>query len=460
MEIAGISPDPAVMTDERGNVIVFTRDRRRLDGADGARVGGRVRRHGVVDRVPRSPWRRRKDGAVVDHAVSARDAARPRGARGRARPRRGARREVAARRADRRQGGRRRAPDHGRLRPRARRRSKGSATTRGASLRLEIQNENLVALEGGGRARSVPDIITRARHRGRRGDLDGAPAVRAARHRHRVPVRPDLADGAWARARRARAHFGYDLDYVPIEELHARDLTSGSASTSAGRTPTPSSSTPTTGCSRRRRSRRRPTSPAGSTRRSTRVLVGDGRRASASRTRCSARRTRPTPSSSDAACGASRVLRLGGPATHAIRPLFGWPGDLRDVVSAGETDRRRRDRVRRPRARRRSTRTRSRGSRASSRAGPTRWRSRACSRRSPIGTSGGRGGRRARCSATLPISLSAEIGSVGLLERENATVLNAALIDVARAVAGAIREALERARSDARSRSSRRTTAR
>ena len=31
------------------------------------------------------------------------------------------------------------------------------------------------------------------------------------------------------------------------------------------------------------------------------------------------------------------VLRLGGPATHAVRPLFGWPSDLRSVVSVAET---------------------------------------------------------------------------------------------------------------------------
>ena len=42
----------------------------------------------------------------------------------------------------------------------------------------------------------------------------------------------------------------------------------------------------------------------------------------------------------------------------------------------------------------------------------------------------------------VPVSLSHQVGSVGLLERENATVLNAALIDVARDVAGAIAEAL------------------
>ena len=52
MEIAGISPNPAVMTDERGNVDRLPGHRRRLDGADGARGRGRVRRHGVVERVP------------------------------------------------------------------------------------------------------------------------------------------------------------------------------------------------------------------------------------------------------------------------------------------------------------------------------------------------------------------------------------------------------------------------
>ena len=31
------------------------------------------------------------------------------------------------------------------------------------------------------------------------------------------------------------------------------------------------------------------------------------------------------------------VIRLGAPATHAVRPLFGWPDDLRAAVSVGET---------------------------------------------------------------------------------------------------------------------------
>ena len=42
----------------------------------------------------------------------------------------------------------------------------------------------------------------------------------------------------------------------------------------------------------------------------------------------------------------------------------------------------------------------------------------------------------------IPISLSHEIGSLGLLPRENATILNAALTGVARAVAAALTEAL------------------
>ena len=40
------------------------------------------------------------------------------------------------------------------------------------------------------------------------------------------------------------------------------------------------------------------------------------------------------------------------------------------------------------------------------------------------------------------ISLSHEIGSIGLLERENATILNGALVGVARDVADAMRRAL------------------
>lgn len=42
----------------------------------------------------------------------------------------------------------------------------------------------------------------------------------------------------------------------------------------------------------------------------------------------------------------------------------------------------------------------------------------------------------------IPVTLSHEIGSIGLLERENASVLNAAVVDVAQGAVGAFREAL------------------
>ncbi|MBE0069779.1 hydantoinase/oxoprolinase N-terminal domain-containing protein [Thermoanaerobacterium thermosaccharolyticum] len=44
----------------------------------------------------------------------------------------------------------------------------------------------------------------------------------------------------------------------------------------------------------------------------------------------------------------------------------------------------------------------------------------------------------------IPISLSHEIGSLGLIERENATILNATLVDVAKTIANSFKEALNR----------------
>ena len=65
---------------------------------------------------------------------------------------------------------------------------------------------------------------------------------------------------------------------------------------------------------------------------------------------------------------------------------------------------------------------------------------RACSPRSPPSTSSRpREIVREELGHDVPVSLSHEIGSIGLLERENATVLNAALTGVAHDVAGALR---------------------
>jgi N-methylhydantoinase A/oxoprolinase/acetone carboxylase beta subunit len=137
------------------------------------------------------------------------------------------------------------------------------------------------------------------------------------------------------------------------------------------------------------------------------------------------------------------VLRLGGPATKAIRPLFGWPVDLRSVISAGEliVD------------------------------GGIEFDGRELSpldREAIARFAAGVAGRAEAIAITsvfapvsdeheltaeqivrkelgdVSVSLSSQIGSLGLLERENATVLNASLTDVARGVAGAIGRALDR----------------
>jgi N-methylhydantoinase A/oxoprolinase/acetone carboxylase beta subunit len=136
------------------------------------------------------------------------------------------------------------------------------------------------------------------------------------------------------------------------------------------------------------------------------------------------------------------VLRLGGPATHAVRPLFGWPEDVRAVVSAGERivdggiefD-----------GRELSPLDREAVSRFAGELAGTAEAIAITSVFAPVSDEHERAAEELvrKELGDIPISLSSQIGSVGLLERENATVLNAALIDVARAVAGSIRGALE-----------------
>jgi N-methylhydantoinase A/oxoprolinase/acetone carboxylase beta subunit len=137
------------------------------------------------------------------------------------------------------------------------------------------------------------------------------------------------------------------------------------------------------------------------------------------------------------------VLRLGGPATQAIRPLFGWPADLREAVSAGERivhggiefDGRELSPL---------------DAEAVARfAGEVAGRADAIAIASvfaPVSDEHERAAEQIvrKELGDLPISLSSQIGSLGLLERENATVLNASLVDVARGVTSAIAGALER----------------
>jgi N-methylhydantoinase A/oxoprolinase/acetone carboxylase beta subunit len=136
------------------------------------------------------------------------------------------------------------------------------------------------------------------------------------------------------------------------------------------------------------------------------------------------------------------VLRIGAPATFAVRPLFGWPDDLRATVSVGETIVRGgfefdgREIV--PLDTEAIVRfagevaSRAEGVAISSVFAPVSAEHELIAQEFV----------RKELGDEVEISLSHEIGSIGLLERENATVLNAALTGVAREVAGALRAAL------------------
>jgi DUF917 family protein len=88
----------------------------------------------------------------------------------------------------------------------------------GRLLRLELQNENLVALEQGRVRASVPDLISVL-------DSETADAISTERIRYgqRITVIAFACDPVWRTeqgiAVAGPRAFGYDFDYVPVEEL-------------------------------------------------------------------------------------------------------------------------------------------------------------------------------------------------------------------------------------------------
>jgi DUF917 family protein len=85
-------------------------------------------------------------------------------------------------------------------------------------IRLEIQNENLVALERGRVLASVPDLISVV-------DTETADAIVTERvaYGQRVAVIAFPCDPVWRTEKGIMVagprSFGYDFDYVPVEEL-------------------------------------------------------------------------------------------------------------------------------------------------------------------------------------------------------------------------------------------------
>jgi uncharacterized protein len=96
----------------------------------------------------------------------------------------------------------------------------GIGTDADRVLRLEIQNENLVAIEDGTVLATVPDIITVC-------DTETGIPIHTERLRYgqRVTVIAFPCDPIWRTDRGLELagprSFGYDLDYVPVEAIHA-----------------------------------------------------------------------------------------------------------------------------------------------------------------------------------------------------------------------------------------------
>jgi N-methylhydantoinase A/oxoprolinase/acetone carboxylase beta subunit len=143
------------------------------------------------------------------------------------------------------------------------------------------------------------------------------------------------------------------------------------------------------------------------------------------------------------------VVRVGAPLTTAVPPLSTWPEDLRDAVSVGHAiigGGARFDGEPGARLDTDALATFLAGVAADARAVAV------TSVFSPVAPEHELAAAdvvRRELGAGIPISLSHEIGSLGLLDRENATVLNAALVGVAAQLAAALRRALERHRIDA-----------
>jgi DUF917 family protein len=94
----------------------------------------------------------------------------------------------------------------------------GVGDDRGRLLRLEIQNENLLALEDGKVLASVPDLITVVDTQ-----TGGAISTESLRYGQRVTVLAWPCDPLWRTPRgldvAGPKAFGYDIDYVPVEEI-------------------------------------------------------------------------------------------------------------------------------------------------------------------------------------------------------------------------------------------------
>jgi DUF917 family protein len=215
MHLAGIKPSPAIMTDERGNLIVFRTISghwmERLERAAAVEFGGNAASTEYTLTVAEARGATVRDTVSlairIGQAVAAADGS----------PVDALVAEIGAFRLV-----------TGKVSDVERRTTKGFVRgsvlveglgdDAGRLIRLELQNENLVALERGRVLASVPDLISVL-------DSETAEAIPTERVRYgqRVTVIAFGCDPIWRsdigiETAGPRA-FGYDFDYLPVEEL-------------------------------------------------------------------------------------------------------------------------------------------------------------------------------------------------------------------------------------------------
>jgi DUF917 family protein len=215
MELAGISPSPCVMTDERGNLIVFRaltgHWMERLARAAAVEFGGRAAstEYGLTVEQAKTATVRDTVSLAIrigETIIAAQD-----------NPVDAVIRMLGAVRVL-----------EGKVSDVERRTTKGFVRgsviieglgdDAGRLVRIELQNENLVALEQGRVLVSVPDLICVL-------DTQSADAIATERVRYgqRVTVIAFGCDPVWRTGRglaiAGPRAFGYEFDYTPVEEL-------------------------------------------------------------------------------------------------------------------------------------------------------------------------------------------------------------------------------------------------
>jgi len=215
MHLAGISPSPAVMTDERGNLVIFQTVSghwmERLERAAAVEFGG------SASSTEFSMTAEQARGATVRDSVSLAIRIGEAVSRAQESPVDSLIAELGAFRLI-----------TGKVLDVERRTTSGFArgsvvveglgVDTGRLIRLELQNENLVALERGHVLASVPDLITVLDS-----ETAGAIATERIAYGQRVTVIAFGCDPVWRTEEgivvAGPRAFGYEFDYLPVEEL-------------------------------------------------------------------------------------------------------------------------------------------------------------------------------------------------------------------------------------------------